>query len=618
VIRAHTPNRTPGSRLSLGALTVALAATALALVLAVGASSAPSAKAGGTYRVGWESSFGFTDSFDPTGEYLTDAWAIYSNLMIRTLVGYNHVAGPAGNTLVADLATSVPRPTGGGKIYTFRLKQGVKFGPPLGRPVTSKDVLYAFERMARPKNGAQYGFYYSEIAGFDAYGAGKAKTITGISTPDARTIVFRLTRPTGDFLYRLAMPATGPIPAEVAGCFEGKPGEYGRNIVSTGPYMFAGSDDLDASSCVKLAKASGFDAQTSMHLVRNPDYDAKTDSKAARESYPDEFVFEIDSNLSDIMDKVAEGELEDELPTVTAQRLRQYATDSDLRQYLKINSSDATFYVTMNLTQPPFDDIHVRKAMNWVVDKTALVQAWGGPLSGKVANHIVPDTMFNNQLVEFAPYKTPGDRGSVEKAKAAMKGSKYDTKHDGTCSADVCKGVLMLADVSEVDQKLIPVLVAGAKSIGITFTVRAIAGSYPTLKTTSKNIPISELPGWGKDYADPLTFFAPKFDGRTITASGNNNFSLVGLKPSQAPALGVKGTITGIPSVDKQLDRCAALIAQARLSCYEALDRELMTKVVPWIPYLWQSKAHIVGKQVTKWEYDQFSASTAYAHVAVK
>jgi ABC-type oligopeptide transport system substrate-binding subunit len=47
----------------------------------------------------------------------------------------------------------------------------------------------------------------------------------------------------------------------------------------------------------------------------------------------------------------------------------------------------------MNLTQPPFDDIHVRKAMNWVMDKHALVQAWGGPTIGKVAHHIVPDTL---------------------------------------------------------------------------------------------------------------------------------------------------------------------------------------------------------------------------------
>ena len=43
-----------------------------------------------------------------------------------------------------------------------------------------------------------------------------------------------------------------------------------------------------------------------------------------------------------------------------------------------------------------------------------------------------------------------------------------------------------------------------------------------------------------------------------------------------------------------------------------------MTKVVPWVPYLWQNVAHIIGPKVTQWQYDQFSRGTAYAHVAVK
>ena len=54
-------------------------------------------------RVGWESSFSFIDGFDPTGEYLGEAWGS-TNLLTRTLVGYNHVAGAAGNKLVPDLA----------------------------------------------------------------------------------------------------------------------------------------------------------------------------------------------------------------------------------------------------------------------------------------------------------------------------------------------------------------------------------------------------------------------------------------------------------------------------------------------------------------------------------
>ena len=61
--------------------------------------------------MGFEQSFSFTDGLDPTGEYFQYGMGILSNLLVRTLVGYNHVAGPAGNVLVPDLATAVPAPT---------------------------------------------------------------------------------------------------------------------------------------------------------------------------------------------------------------------------------------------------------------------------------------------------------------------------------------------------------------------------------------------------------------------------------------------------------------------------------------------------------------------------
>ena len=304
--------------------------------------------------------------------------------------------------------------------------------------------------------------------------------------------------------------------------------------------------------------------------------------------------------------------------SIPPQTLRRYTESSELRKYLHLNSGEITDYLTMNLTQPPFDDIHVRKAMNWVMDKAAMVQAWGGPAMGKVANHIVPDTMYGNRLAGFAPYKTPGDRGSVAKAKAAMKGSKYDTNGDGTCSAPECKNVLMLTDTRVVDSRLTPVVEAAAAKIGITFKVRSVAGAYPVLQTTAKNIPIGQFPQWGKDYADPITFFKPLFDGRTIIPTGNVNYSLVGLAPDRAKELGLSGTVQGIPSVDGVIDRCAAASGEARLACFKSLERALMTKVVPWVPYLWRNRVHITGPTVTKWEYDQSTRSTAYAHVAVR
>ncbi len=76
----------------------------------------------------------------------------------------------------------------------------------------------------------------------------------------------------------------------------------------------------------------------------------------------------------------------------------------------------------MNITQPPFDDVHVRRAMNWIMDKSALRQTWGGPTVGDIANHIVPDSLFGGQLADYKPYRTIGDHGSVAKARARHEG----------------------------------------------------------------------------------------------------------------------------------------------------------------------------------------------------
>jgi peptide/nickel transport system substrate-binding protein len=299
--------------------------------------------------------------------------------------------------------------------------------------------------------------------------------------------------------------------------------------------------------------------------------------------------------------------------------LKKYSTTPSLKSRFFQNSGDRTWYMYMNLTQPPFDDVKVRRAMNWIGDKQALVQAWGGPTIGSVANHIVPDSIFNNQLADYKPYGTPGDHGSLSKAQAALKGSKYDTKGNGMCTASACKNILLVADTRQVDTKMLPVLQANAKKIGVTFKVRTVKGAYPTLQTPKNNVAISERPGWGKDYASASTFFIPLMASYDIIANGNPNYSLVGLTPAIAKKVGAKGSIDNVPSIDPLITACQSLtVPQQNLSCWETLDKKLMTDIVPWIPYLWSSVTRITSTNVTQYNVDQFSTTPAYSHIAVK
>src|SRR5581483_1674386 len=536
---------------------------------------------------------------------------LYSNLMLRALVGYTHQPGAAGNALVGDLATSVPTPTDNGLTYTYHLRSGVKFAPPVNRTVTSQDVAYAMDRLADANDGGEYSFYYTVIKGWNqaATQSGKTKKlvpVSGISTPNASTIVFHLTQQTGDFNRRRSMPATAPIPPEVGKCFEGQVGNYGRNVISSGPYMIQGAAGK-FTTCAALKPFSGYAGAngSKIFLVRNPNYDQATDPY--RKNYINEFKFVVNSNADDIFAKVQAGQYDDEVSSPTAKTIRQYETTASLKPRMIPNVGDRTNYITMNLTQPPFDDIHVRKAMNYISDKAALQKAWGGPIPGSIATHIVPPVLYNNGLAEYDPYATPNESGSVAKAAAEMKQSKYDPGHTGKCTASVCKNVLMISDTRSVDKTMAPIIQSDAAKIGIHFTIRSINGAYPTIQKPSNNIPISDRSSWGKDYADPYTFFAELFDGGAIIKDGNTNYSLVGLTPAMAKAVGATGSIDNVPTVDPQINACSKALGQARTTCWENLDKHLMTQVVPWVPYLWPNNVFIIGPQVTHWNYDQFT-----------
>src|SRR5205085_2211079 len=130
---------------------------------------------------------------------------------------------------------------------------------------------------------------------------------------------------------------------------DGQPGKYGRDVVSTGPYMIQGAEAVDDSSCAAIKPMSGWDGQTSMRLVRNPDYNPATDSPAAREALPDEFRFTVDSSVVDLLDRVGSGDLDDETGgPIPPQAIERYATSSSLRKHLHVNPADVTDYLSMN------------------------------------------------------------------------------------------------------------------------------------------------------------------------------------------------------------------------------------------------------------------------------
>jgi peptide/nickel transport system substrate-binding protein len=593
------------------------------LVLALAACTSKSdgqngnSQKGGILRVQTKT-FRWSDALDPSGEYLGYAWGVFNNMLIRSLLGYRHVPGDAGNQTVPDLATDNGTISPDGLTWSFTLKKGVKYSPPINREVKASDITYSFERIAKPSVGAQYAFYYTDnIVGMKDFADGKATSISGITADDAAgTIAFKLTKPTGDFNFRLAMPAAAPIPPEVGHCFEQR-GQYGRYIISNGPYMLSGIDKIDPTSCatLKSTPASGFDPSASGHLfiVRNPNYDAATDSKELRENLIDGYSLTANSNPDDIFNKIEAGEVDAEAAKEPPQILAK--ADTDLKGQIHSNSGDRTWYFSMNLDEPPFDDVHVRKALNFAIDRDALLRLAGGKITGAVAQHVFPPQMLGGRLPDYAPYPTNGD---LTKAKQEMKLSKYDSNQDGVCDAKACKNVVAITeDAPPFSDYAAPVKEAG-KGIGVDFTVRNVADSYTFAQEVKHRVVFFMGGGWGKDYPDIWTYAQPLFEGNAIAPGGaNNNFSLTGLTKAQANKFGIPYVSGGVPSVDADIEACGKLQGDARLDCWANLDKKLTEEVVSWVPYRFANAVDTVSKAVTTYQFDQSVGEMAFAHLAI-
>jgi hypothetical protein len=91
------------------------------------------------------------------------------------------------------------------------------------------------------------------------------------------------------------------------------------------------------------------------------------------------------------------------------------------------------------------------------------------------------------------------------------------------------------------------------------------------------------------------------------------------LTRAQARELDVPYPRGGVPSIDAGIDRCSSIVDDdERLDCWADLDREVMERVVPWVPYLDANHLLVVSDAVRNYEYDQFSGELSFAHVRVQ
>ena len=310
---------------------------------------------------------------------------------------------------------------------------------------------------------------------------------------------------------------------------------------------------------------AGYAPGRSIVLVRNPSWDASTDE--LRPAYPDRIETTIGGTTEDIALKIDAGDIDLGLDAVPpANQVQQYTTDPDLKDRIHADPSDAVRFLEMNLANPPFDDIHVRKALNWALDKQGFLQLRGGAaLRGdRRAHH--GEQPGEQPAPDVRPLRHPDGAGDIQKAKAEIALSKYDSNHDGVCDAPACSKVLTISDSSDPYPKQLALLQQILEPLGITLDPKPLERStmYARCEDPNSHWALCTGTGWGKDYPDGFTFAPPLFSRSAIGPESCCNDTMVGVTPAMLTERNY--AVTDVPSAETQINKCIPLTGMSACS----------------------------------------------------
>jgi peptide/nickel transport system substrate-binding protein len=321
--------------------------------------------------------------------------------------------------------------------------------------------------------------------------------------------------------------------------------------------------------------------------------------------------------VADIQNKIQSGELDtmDALPN--PEGIRAFVTNPDLKSLIHSDPTFGTYYINMNTAMPPFDDVHIRKAMNWAVNKADLERLVGGTIEGPIATHDVPNTMLP-VLQSYDPYATPGSQGDLTKAKAEVMQSKYDSNHDGVCDASVCKNVLMVIDQTDPFPKMAQSIQANLTPLGITLNIKQFQTTtmYTKCEDATQKVPVCPSEGWYADFADPFAFVTGLFSSGALTPSCCDD-SVMAATAADLQKWGYPGT-TPTPNIDDMLNKCIPDQGTARESCYADIDKLLMETVVPWVPYRFANEVVITSPNTVNYHLDASTGWISLSQIAMK
>jgi peptide/nickel transport system substrate-binding protein len=501
-------------------LLLAGAALAVATALAAAAATGGSAREGGVFRIA-----GAPDAIDPA--ITIDAGDALTATCARLLASPDKPP-PDGTRLVPEAAVRYPAVSRDGKTYTFTIRRGIRFNT--GEAVTAQSFAHGIERILDPATKSPWLQYVQDIVGADAVSKGTSSTASGVVARGDKLII-RLTHPASDFAARLTNTTFCAVPADLPVTPEGV-----TVLPGAGPYY-----------------VDEFVSGQKLVLKRNPLY------RGSRPHHVDEISF---APASDPVRAVETGAAD----YAETDPIALAAVGGKYRAQLHAAAGAAIRFVVLNSSRGLFrDNALLRQAVNFAIDRPALIRERGGPITGRPTDQYLPASMSG--FVDAKIY--PLDHPNLAKAKALARG------HTRTGNA-----ALWIKD-APTDIAQAQIVQRDLTTIGIKVSIRKFPGPALFQKLFTPGSPYDmTFVGFGPDYFDPYAMLNVLFDGRLIGTPYSFNLGYF-----------------NSPKYNTRLDRASRLTGSARYRAYGKLDIDLSRNEAPSVAYENESILTLVSKR---------------------
>jgi len=446
---------------------------------------------GGTLRILAKSAAG---SFDPQVNYTLEYWQPYQS-MYDGLMAFKKVAGQESFNVVPDLAEAAPQVTDGGKTYTFKLRSGIKFST--GATVTVDDVVASFERIFKVSSPTA-GTFYNGIVGADAC-LSKPETCSlksgVVGDAAASTVTIHLTAPDPELLYKLGIPHASVVPKDSPAKDAGT-----TPLPTTGPYM-----------------ASSYDPNRGLTLVRNPHF-VEWSRDAQPQTYPDVIEYQFGQTVEAAVTAVENGQADWVFDPPPADRLNEIGTK--YADQVHVNPLTAVWYLTLNVNIAPFNNLMARQAINWAVDRNALVSLYGGTNLAAPGCTMLPPGFPGH--VDFCDYTKGGgatwSAPDIDKAKSLVQQS-------GTAGQEV--GIVVTDD--EVNKAMGEYLQSLLTEIGYKAVLKPLSGNiqFTYIQNTNNKVQLA-LTSWYQDYPAASDFLNVLLSCASFTPGSDSSINISG------------------------------------------------------------------------------------------